>query len=185
MRVGSVGAATGQRTVALWLCVASRSAPSAAHKDILPGYGYSWPSFLMNAGGTLFFEANDGTHGDELWKSDGTEAGTVMVKDINPTGSSMPTSFVEIAGVVFFIAEDGVHGTGLWRTDGTPEGTTMVKDLVDASSLTKLGAGLFLTAYDDVFGSELWTSDGTEAGTTMVKDINPEEGDSEPRAPCW
>lgn len=36
--------------------------------------------------GVLFFKANDGVHGGELWKSNGTEAGTVMVKDIDPVG---------------------------------------------------------------------------------------------------
>ena len=55
-------------------------------KDINPG---SWqhsariPANLTNVGGTLFFTANDGVNGTELWKSDGTAAGTVMVKDIN------------------------------------------------------------------------------------------------------
>ena len=42
---------------------------------------------LTNVNGTLFFAADDGTHGNELWKSDGTAAGTVLVKDIN-TGSA-------------------------------------------------------------------------------------------------
>ena len=57
-------------------------------KDINPSVDTFAPDWLTNVGGTLFFSANDGTHGDELWKSDGTEAGTVMVKDINPASYS-------------------------------------------------------------------------------------------------
>ena len=44
----------------------------------------SGPSSLTGVGGTLFFTADDGIHGRELWKSDGTRAGTVLVKDIHP-----------------------------------------------------------------------------------------------------
>ena len=49
-----------------------------------PAAASSYPGNLTNVNGTLFFAANDGTHGYELWKSDGTAAGTVLVKDINP-----------------------------------------------------------------------------------------------------
>ena len=49
-----------------------------------PGHIGSNPRYLTNVGGTLFFAANDGTHGVELWRSDGTAGGTQMVKDINP-----------------------------------------------------------------------------------------------------
>ena len=58
--------------------------------------------------GTLFFTANDATTGRELWKSDGTAAGTVLVKDINPgSDSSGPSYLTNVNGTLFFTADDG------------------------------------------------------------------------------
>src|SRR5262249_5791385 len=114
------------------------AAGSTLVKDIFPGgisgYGYypnsSYPSHLTNVNGTLFFEDNDGTHGNELWKSDGTAAGTVLVKDINPGSSgSNPTDLTNVNGTLFFEATDGTHGYELWKSDGTATGTVMVKDI--------------------------------------------------------
>ena len=48
--------------------------------SIMPGNS----GVAVNVNGTFYFQADDGTHGYELWKSNGTETGTVMVKDINP-----------------------------------------------------------------------------------------------------
>jgi ELWxxDGT repeat protein len=60
--------------------------------DILPGVGSSRPIRATYVNSTLFFQANDGTTGGELWKSDGTNAGTVLVKDIQPgIASSNPS----------------------------------------------------------------------------------------------
>ena len=74
----------------------------------------------MSLKGTLIFSATDATHGDELWKSDGTGGGTVLLKDINPgvTGSR-PRSLTVVGNTVFFTATDATHGTELWKTDGT------------------------------------------------------------------
>ena len=54
-------------------------------KDINARRGRSaFPPTSRTSSGTLFFAANDGSDGRELWKSDGTAAGTVLVKDISP-----------------------------------------------------------------------------------------------------
>lgn len=77
----------------------------------------------------IYFRANDGTNGSELWKSNGTEAGTVMVRDIR-TGAagSFPHNFVSFKNHLYFLAQGSVFAE-LWRTDGTSNGTTKVTDL--------------------------------------------------------
>jgi trimeric autotransporter adhesin len=143
---------------------------------------YYKPAILACNNGTAFFIAN-GAKGTELWKSDGTVAGTVMVKDIKPsTGSSTPTALTKVNNLVFFAADNGVNGQELWKTDGTEAGTVMVKDINPGpagSGINALiiinGVALFV-AYEPTSGNELWKSDGTEAGTVMVKEIRPGPG---------
>ena len=72
---------------------------------------------LTDVGGRLYFAANDGISGAELWTSDGTPAGTTLVADISPGAtSSEPAHLTDVNGVLFFTANDGIHGTELWRT---------------------------------------------------------------------
>ena len=149
-------------------------------KDINPGVGYSYPHYLTDVNGTLFFSVDDGDHGEELWRSDSTETGTVLVKDINPGEyHSYPESLINLKGTLFFIANDGSHGEELWRSDGTPAGTVLIKDIYPGSgssnpaNLTTVDDRLFFMANDGINGNELWRSDGTSAGTVLVKDLDP------------
>jgi ELWxxDGT repeat protein len=132
---------------------------------------------FTQVGAITFFTANDGVHGQELWKTDGTATGTVMVKDIVPgAGGSNPGYLTDVGGVLYFATD-----SALWKSDGTEAGTVLVKDNIYPDSLVNGGGVLYFSAYDPVNGQELWTSDGTEAGTVLVKDINP-TGSSRPFA---
>ena len=72
-------------------------------KDIRTGPMGSNPSGLVNLDGTLYFAADNGVHGMELWKSDGTSAGTSLVKDINAlTGGSYPQALAGVNGITLF-----------------------------------------------------------------------------------
>src|SRR5262249_15617295 len=88
------------------------SSTPAIGPDINPGAGASDPSSLVVIGSTTYFAADDGVHGQELWKSDGTAAGTAMVADINPGGVfSNPANLINVDGTLFFTADDGIHGS--------------------------------------------------------------------------
>ncbi len=110
--------------------MARRAAPSWFPTSI--AVGSSNPTGLTNVNGTVFFAATNGTNGIQLWKSDGSAAGTVMVKDINTTSTganSNPADLTNVDGLLFFRADDGVHGSELWKSDGTTSGTVLVKDI--------------------------------------------------------
>ncbi|MBI99102.1 MAG: hyalin, partial [Euryarchaeota archaeon] len=77
------------------------------------------PQYLTAVGNTLYFSATDGTHSVELWKSDGTSSGTVMVKDIrNGSSGSTPMFFTVVGNALYFRADDGTHGFELFTNLG-------------------------------------------------------------------
>ena len=137
-------------------------------EDINPGSSYgspasSYPDDLTAVGGTLFFSADDGEHGRELWKSDGTAEGTVLVEDIwAGPNVSFPDRLTAVGETLFFTANDGEHGRELWKSDGTEAGTVLVKDInigsdsSDISNLVSINAMTFFAAKDAIHGTELW-----------------------------
>lgn len=159
-------------------------------RDINTRWGTGDGSYIqdvVNADGTLFFTAHDGWLGRELWKSDGTTNGTVLVKDVWPgANSSQPESLTAVGSRLFFTADDGVHGRELWTSDGTSAGTFLLKDFAPGAAdgmlgpLQRVGDQVFFAADDGISGLELWKSDGTAAGTVRVKDLFPGPRGSKP-----
>jgi ELWxxDGT repeat protein len=115
----------------------------------------------------VYFSAMDGVHGRELWRSDGTVAGTTLVADLAPGfASGAPrSSLVAWGGRLYFAADDGVHGQELWSSDGTAAGTRLEIDLAAGAAgssptdLTLADNRLFFAADDGVSGWQLWVMD--------------------------
>ncbi|MFN8322750.1 MAG: ELWxxDGT repeat protein [Chitinophagales bacterium] len=160
-------------------------------KNIDPTTNGSASGLYTNVNGTLFFHAHDGTHGKELWKSDGTDAGTILVKDI--TAGSADTDldfFVNVNGILIFTVNDATNGTELWRSDGTDAGTYLLKDIYQGSNdgigwslrtdFVVFNGTMYFQAEDATNGNELWKTDGTTSGTILVKDIAPSNNGSDP-----
>jgi ELWxxDGT repeat protein len=123
------------------------------------------PGSMAVVGGRAFFVS-----GTELWSTDGTAPGTMLIKDLGTSNSGFDPEFAVAGTQLFFVASDGTHGFEPWRSDGTAAGTGMVKDIVPGSSsglnevfarIVAAGSRVYFVATDQ----QLWTSDGTEAGT--------------------
>ncbi|MCI4649121.1 ELWxxDGT repeat protein [Phaeodactylibacter sp.] len=159
-------------------------------KNIFPGDDAS-PREFAAYGDLLIFRAEAPDVGVEPWITDGTEAGTMMLGDLNPdpetaAGNSNPSDFIEYNGLIYFQADNGVLGDELWVTDGTPEGTSLLIDIQEGEEngrpfdFVKFNDLLYFTANDGIVSSELWSSDGTAAGTNLVIDIQEGAGPGNP-----
>lgn len=130
--------------------------------------------FVKNGNEIYFSAESSSSIGKELYKTDGTSSGTVLVKDIRSgSADSFPNQFISVNNTVYFSANNGAQGTELWTTDGTEAGTVMVKD-VNTGSGNTFSYNSKVIAYNNkiyfIYNSALWESDGTETGTISVKE---------------
>jgi ELWxxDGT repeat protein len=150
------------------------------------------------SGSVVFFSADDGTNGEELWRSDGTEVGTYLVKDIWPDTepddtnafSSKPEQFAAAGGYMYFAAsgrEDPnppyFDDYEVWVTDGTGGGTASLDiwsgvQSSGPSNFVSMGGSVFVSAYDETYGNEVIK---VSAGSgSVLKDIETGVGNSTP-----
>jgi ELWxxDGT repeat protein len=157
-------------------------------KDLMPskvdstGLAYYNASVDKVNGNLYFWADNDSGSGVELFKSNGTAPGTVLVKDIAPGifSSIFAINYcTAYQGKFYFsVPNTGVDGiAGLYETDGTPAGTKKIHPVVVSSNIEILNGLMVFGGYevDSVFNTEmeLWVSNGTTNGTRMMYDIFP------------
>jgi large repetitive protein len=213
----------------LWTSDGNPENPAGTHivKDLYPGYSgppgsynrtvnSSAPTQFTEMNGALYFVAESGLGPDgepcgplsadcrylgrELWKTDGTAEGTVLVRNISELGSSQPWNFTISGGLLFFTADDGIVGRELWRSDGTEAGTRLVADVCsldpavdqinacgvapsvaqdlnpsssNPGALTDVRGRLYFAAYDKEHGRELFRTNAAADGVELVTDLYP------------
>ena len=147
-------------------------------KDINPGSASGYGNSITISSNQLFFIANDGT-GRDIWKTDGTTAGTLKAVDVSFANIE---DLTDVNGTMFF-EHDSLDTynydayTQLWKTQGTLATTQLVKDFgryYNYNGLTQfipLNGKLYFLHYIDI-EIDLMVSDGTEAGTTFIDDVN-------------
>lgn len=138
------------------------------------------PSGFVRSGRYAYFSATTPATGRELWRTDGTAAGTVLLADIVPGPDSGlvaedGSELVDVGGTLFFTARNAWDGTELWKSDGTRTGTVRVERFEGNGAcswprhLTNAGGVLYFTLLDRENHDAVWTSDGTESGTRLVR----------------
>jgi len=129
-------------------------------------------------GGTIYLTGYDEEHGYELWKSDGTPSGTVLLKDLVPgVDSSDPAQFTAVGSSVYFIAKTSdPYRASLWKSDGTADGTVEVATgefptFPDFFPMVAWKKQIIFSRFYDDGPHFLWKSDGTVNGTTTLAEL--------------
>ncbi|MET0497157.1 MAG: Ig-like domain-containing protein [Steroidobacteraceae bacterium] len=182
-----------EKLIQLWRMDLDGSHPVHLTDDIsVEPYSVS-PPYTTIANSRAFFTSQNPARGAEPAASDGTVAGTLILKDIAPETQnlgSQPDPFVSFGSDALFWADDGIHGRTLWRTDGSTAGTRRVQDASPGEGAANgrvLGVfdGIaYLQASDRTHGQELWKTDGTATGTQRLTDLEPGTGNGIPSGLC-
>lgn len=161
-----------------------------------PWASHSSPEHLVTFRGAILFFADDGIAGRQLWRSDGTPAGTFPLSEA-PGELPLPVTYLQTEGLYFFLSSNHFDSLpSLWVSDGTGAGTLRLTGpdvgVAGGERIWIASQGvLFFLAQDPEHGAELWRTDGTPAGTGLVADVRagPEssfvQGLTEYRGQAW
>ncbi len=147
-------------------------------KDINPN-GDSYPSSFALINNKLFFGASDGANIRNPYITDGTTAGTTLLKAISTSPTSNVTEVTNALGKLIFTGRNSATGVEPYITDGTMAGTMLLADVragTDNSfpnSYYEFNNKVYFNAISTSNGNEVHVSDGTASGTQMLKDITP------------
>ena len=171
-------------TILPTLLSSAEAQPASMVKDIGDAFSFASPLGaqvlpLVNPvelDGVLYFVSNDGVHGPELWRSDGTAAGTRMLLDACPgICSSFPSFLTVFRHRIYWLASDGLQ-TQVLASDGTPQGTVLAFGPGSPAAgrflvpMGEAGDRLLLAGLSlDHSKGELWATDGTAAGTVRLR----------------
>ena len=167
-----------------------RLGPASSEEEYEERLGLARVEEMCSVNGMFFFVVRRDTRDEfgqpvegrsELWRSDGTTAGTFIIKHPEHARWS-PKNLTAVDGILYFSAWDGLNGRELWRSDGSEMNTAMVADINPGQNdsnprhLINASGTLFFSADDGVHGHELWKWEPRGGGgfsgvTEMVKNI--------------
>ncbi|MEP7374414.1 MAG: ELWxxDGT repeat protein [Chitinophagaceae bacterium] len=144
--------------------------PGIVPSGFLAGTPYSGnPGNFTSVNGIVYFAASGGNETHEVWKTDGTVAGTTLIKDIYSGVQGYALSnFITLNGTLYFTVYGGDSGNELWKSNGTAAGTVLVKTMSGdnfTNHATVMNGALYFLE-----GDGLWKSDGTTSGTVLLKE---------------
>ena len=156
---------------ALWRLDPETNAVIPIADGFLTGSSINYPSLVVEVNDLVFFPTRNG----QLWKTDGTEAGTSLLTTLYPEESGVQIQQLAAAGgLLYFTVHRSGHSPELWRSDGTLEGIQFLGEnmgLIDRAYAEVDGRLYFVQPYFPGYDSPvLFVTDGTQAGTRVVAD---------------